>query len=115
MKRKTLCLAAVAVLAVAWIPALAEETIVAPATEVQDPVQDQAEDACLDYTPVEGSELEPALLLGIEGEAVAPKPKPCRQTCPDQPWCTCSYSGGGTRISCDPCCYQTYWGVICTS
>jgi hypothetical protein len=102
--------AVVGLAVLAWMPAAAAEDLAEAV-----PVQEESAEACLDYTPVEGSELEPTLLLGIEGEAVAPKPKPCRQACPDQPWCTCSYSGGGTRISCDPCCYQTWSGVICTS
>ena len=41
--------------------------------------------------------------------------KPCRP-CRDREWCTCTYSGsgGGTRVSCDPCCYQQYGGnIIC--
>jgi hypothetical protein len=41
--------------------------------------------------------------------------KPCRP-CRDREWCTCTYSGsgGGTRVSCDPCCYQQYSGeIIC--
>ena len=112
MKLKTLCLAAVAVLAVAWIPAVAEETIVAPATEVQDPVQDQAEDACLDYTPADETEAQPALLLGpADMQPVTPGCK----TCKDQPFCKCTYQGM-PRISCDPCCYVNNIGVqICLS
>jgi hypothetical protein len=41
--------------------------------------------------------------------------KPCRP-CQGREWCTCTYSGsgGGTRVSCDPCCYQQYGGqIIC--
>jgi len=41
------------------------------------------------------------------------KPKGC-QACPAQPWCGCTYNGY-PRISCDPCCYSTGWGQICTS
>ena len=104
MKVKPWCLLAiVCVAALVGVPATAGEDL-EPAV---DPVEDSAE-SCLDYTPVEGTELEPALLLGVEGDAVAPKPpkpKPCRQTCPDQPWCECTYQGQ-PRISCDPCCYQ---------
>ena len=39
--------------------------------------------------------------------------KPCRP-CQGREWCTCTYSGsgGGTRISCDPCCYRRYGGEI---
>ena len=39
--------------------------------------------------------------------------KPCR-ACSAQPWCGCTYNGY-PRISCDPCCYSTGWGQICTS
>ena len=39
--------------------------------------------------------------------------KPCR-ACREQPWCACTYNGH-PRISCDPCCYSTYAGPICTS
>lgn len=41
------------------------------------------------------------------------KPGGCK-ACPAQPWCACTYQGH-PRISCDPCCYQTYTGEICTS
>ena len=110
MRAKPWCLLAVACVAVlVGIPATAGEDL----QITVDPKGDSAE-TCLDYTPVEGLELEPALLLGVEGEAVAPKPKPCRQACHDQPWCECTYQGA-PRISCDPCCYQTYAGPICTS
>jgi hypothetical protein len=110
MKVKSWCFLAVACLALlVWSPATAAEDLVITV----DPDEESA-DSCLDYTPVDGVELEPALLLGIEGEAVAPKPKPCRQACPDQPWCECTYQGH-PRVSCDPCCYQTYIGLICTS
>ncbi|HEX5042343.1 MAG TPA: hypothetical protein VFV75_05530 [Candidatus Polarisedimenticolaceae bacterium] len=109
MRARTWCLVAAACVALlAAFPASAAEEV-GIAIDPQEPA-----DTCLDYTPVEGAQLEPALLLGIEGEAVAPKPKPCRQACPDQPWCECTYQGQ-PRISCDPCCYQTYYGVICTS
>lgn len=110
MRAKTWCLvAAVCVALLAWIPAVAGEDL----PIAVDPSEESA-DACLDYTPVDGVELDSALQLGTEKEAVAPKPKPCRQACPDQPWCECTYQGA-PRISCDPCCYQTYAGVICTS
>ena len=39
--------------------------------------------------------------------------KPCR-ACQAQPWCGCTYNGH-PRISCDPCCYSTGFGQICTS
>ena len=110
MRAKPWCLVAVVCVGLlASVPATADDDL----PIVMDPNEESAE-ACLDYTPVEGVELEPALLLGIEGEAVAPKPKPCRQACQAQPWCECTYNGA-PRISCDPCCYQTYVGVICTS
>jgi hypothetical protein len=44
-------------------------------------------------------------------DGAAPK-KPCRGACPDKPYCTCTYNGQ-PRVSCDPCCYQTYTGEIC--
>lgn len=110
MRAKFWCLLAIVCVAVlAGAPAVASENL-EPAVN---PVEESA-DSCLDYTPVEGAELEPALLLGTEQEAVAPKPKPCREACPDQPWCGCTYNGH-PRVSCDPCCYQTYIGLICTS
>lgn len=37
--------------------------------------------------------------------------KPCRP-CQGREWCTCTYPGGYTRISCDPCCYINYAGWI---
>ena len=37
--------------------------------------------------------------------------KPCRP-CVGREWCTCTYPGGYTRISCDPCCYINYAGWI---
>ena len=40
-------------------------------------------------------------------------PKHCK-ACSAQPWCACTYNGN-PRISCDPCCYSTYAGQICTS
>lgn len=51
-----------------------------------------------------------ATCVEASADAAASK-KPCR-TCPDKPYCTCTYNGQ-PRISCDPCCYQTYTGVIC--
>jgi len=111
MKVKTVCLAVAAVALLAWVPAAAEETV-APAAEAQNQVQDQAQDACLDYTPIGEtlpSGIEPALILERPGmEPVAPKPKPCRGCAP-------TYNGW-PRISCDPCCYVNDIGVqICTS
>jgi hypothetical protein len=49
-----------------------------------------------------------AVLTPIEATA-----KRC-QACPAQPWCGCTYNGH-PRISCDPCCYSTGFGQICTS
>ena len=46
-------------------------------------------------------------------DSIAAK-KPKCQACPQQPWCECTYNGH-SRISCDPCCYQTWAGPICTS
>ena len=51
-----------------------------------------------------------AVLTPVEAN---PKPKPCK-ACAAQPWCACTYQGH-PRISCDPCCYSTYTGQICTS
>ncbi len=42
-----------------------------------------------------------------------PNNKPCK-ACSAQPWCACTYQGH-PRISCDPCCYSTGFGQICTS
>src|SRR5512134_1872530 len=112
MRATSWCRIALVGLAVlAWMPAAASGDLPLALS-----AGDEAADACLDYTPVEESELEPAPLLGVEGEAVAPRPKPCKgaAACPDQPWCECTYNGA-PRISCDPCCYQAYYGVICTS
>ena len=49
-----------------------------------------------------------------EASAVEPSAskKPCHNPCPDKPYCTCTYNGQ-PRVSCDPCCYQTYTGWIC--
>jgi hypothetical protein len=108
MRAKTLCLAAAVAMAfLAWTPGVADDAPVVMDLDVE------SVDACLDYTPVDQSEMEPALLLEFEGEAVSPRPKPCR-ACPDQPWCSCTYNGH-PRVSCDPCCYSTYTGEICTS
>jgi hypothetical protein len=108
MKLKTLCLAAAAVVLLSWMPAAAaEEVVMAPAPEAQD----QAPDACLDYSPVEGTEAQPTLLLGPEMTPAAPGCK----TCKDQPFCKCTYQGY-RRVSCDPCCYANDIGVyICLS
>ena len=51
-----------------------------------------------------------AVLTPVEATANA---KPCK-ACRAQPWCACTYQGH-PRISCDPCCYSTYAGQICTS
>jgi len=37
--------------------------------------------------------------------------KPCK-TCPEKPYCTCTYNGQ-PRVSCEPCCYLTRTGEIC--
>ena len=105
MKVKTLCLAAILL---SCLPAAAaEDAVVVPATEAQE----QASDACLDYTPVEDIEAEPALLLGPEMSPATPGCKRCRE----QPFCACTYNGY-QRVSCDPCCYRNNIGtLICTS
>jgi len=109
MKGKICCLvAALAVALLVPMPAAAEEN----APLVLD-VQDQAPDACLDYTPADDLQAQPALLLGpADMEPAAAKP--CK-TCRDQPFCKCTYQGM-PRISCDPCCYVNNIGVqICLS
>jgi len=108
MKGKICCL--VAALAVAFlvpVPAMAEES--APLV-LQAPDPDP--DACLDYTPADELEAQPALLLGpADMQPVTPGCK----TCKDQPFCKCTYQGM-PRISCDPCCYVNNIGVqICLS
>ena len=105
MKFKAFCLAVVAVTLLAWMPAAAaEDPVLAPAAEAQD----QGQDACLDYTPVEDSDAQPALLLGpSDMEPVAPGCK----TCKDQPFCKCTYQGM-RRVSCDPCCYANDIGHL---
>ena len=108
MKLKTLCLAAAALVLLSWMPAAAaEDEVVAPAAQAQD----QAPDACLDYTPVEDTEAQPALLLGPEMTPATPGCKACKE----QPFCKCTYNGY-QRVSCDPCCYRNNIGtLICTS
>jgi len=54
---------------------------------------------------------------GSTGDTAAPasmERKPGCKACTLQPWCACTYQGY-PRVSCDPCCYQTYAGQICTS
>jgi|GEM_PF-3598351 hypothetical protein len=54
---------------------------------------------------------------GSAGNIAAPVSmdrKPGCKACTQQPWCACTYQGH-PRVSCDPCCYQTYAGQICTS
>jgi len=110
MKLKTLCLAVAAVALLAFVPALAEETVAPTPTapeQAQQPAQDGGQDACLDYSPVESAET-PALLLGpADMEPVAPGCK----TCKDQPFCKCTYQGM-RRVSCDPCCYANDIGHL---
>jgi hypothetical protein len=66
-------------------------------------------------TEAEVSEECDALQDGEANEGVSTplERKPCK-ACPDQPWCGCTYQGH-PRVSCDPCCYQTYAGEICLS
>jgi hypothetical protein len=41
--------------------------------------------------------------------------KPGCKSCPNQPWCGCTYQGY-PRISCDPCCYYSSNGqIVCLS
>lgn len=51
-----------------------------------------------------------ALLGGNDAEAKPPGPH-CKR-CKDRPWCGCTYNGA-PRISCDPCCYDTYPWPTC--
>ena len=97
----------------AWMPAAAAEN--PPAVPNLEEVSvEGSEDACLNYTPVEGPELQPEFAIEVESsDAAAKPPKPCRP-CQDQPWCACTYNGH-PRVSCDPCCYSTWTGEICTS
>lgn len=53
------------------------------------------------------------VLLGALAFFSPAEAKPCHR-CQAQPWCGCTYNGY-PRISCDPCCYSTGWGQICTS
>jgi hypothetical protein len=80
-------------------------------------LDEDAADACLNFTPVEEpkSDLELALLAVFpDAVTTAAKRKPCK-ACPDQPWCACTYNGY-PRVSCDPCCYVNNFGLqICTS
>ena len=85
-----------------------------------------SQDVCSETTPAAvGMEVEAPQDCGIDGaqgvdgalgDAAAPvsmERKPCK-ACPLQPWCACTYQGY-PRISCDPCCYSTGFGQICTS
>ena len=107
MKGKICCLvAALAVALLAPMPAAAEES--APLV-----LQAPDSDACLDYTPADDLQAQPALLLGPQDMEPAAA-KPCK-TCPNQSFCKCTYQGM-PRISCDPCCYVNNIGVqICLS
>ena len=107
--------AAAAVLALAFLlplPSAAADEGVPAQAALQ--LQDEGADACLDYTPAEGAEAQPALLLGpADAQPVTPESR-CK-ACKDQPWCKCTYNGM-PRVSCDPCCYVNNIGVqICTS
>lgn len=83
---------------------VAEETAAVPLLTMA--VPEEPTESCLDFTPAEPSELDTALSFDLDVlEAVAPKPKPCRQACQDRPWCECTYNGL-PRISCNPCCYM---------
>jgi hypothetical protein len=103
----------------ASMPAAAESPLAVP-NVVELSVQ-PSEDACANYTPVEGTELQSPLVPELTDEVITPAsanpaakpPKPCR-ACAAQPWCACTYNGH-PRVSCDPCCYSTYTGEICTS
>lgn len=64
----------------------------------------------------------PAALAAVAGDADATcgettadgtaSVKPCK-TCPNKPYCTCTYNGQ-PRVSCEPCCWRTYsGGLIC--
>lgn len=79
-----------------------------------------SQDVCSEATPAGGAALEAEAPqdceTGLPTDAAAPvsmERKPCK-ACQLQPWCACTYNGY-PRISCDPCCYQSYAGPICTS
>src|SRR5262245_36848945 len=116
MKAKTLALVAIAGIAIlASMPAAAvEKPTAVPNVEVV-PVEGTA-DACLNYTPVEATQELPELSIEVDGTDATPAAKPPKgcKACPDQPWCACTYNGH-PRVSCDPCCYSTWSGEICTS
>ena len=52
-----------------------------------------------------------ALLGGNNAEAMPPGGPHCKK-CKDRPWCGCTLDGA-PRISCDPCCYDTYPFMTC--
>ena len=116
MRAKTLALVALTGIGIlAWMPAAAADD--PPAAQiVEEFVVQPPEDACLNYTPVEGTEVQLQVVPEVENDAATPNAKPpkgCR-ACQEQPWCACTYNGH-PRISCDPCCYSTWSGPICTS
>ena len=107
-----LCLFPALALAAAPAPAPAsDEGLVDPLTAAEDygicreapPTLDLVEEAAPLSQDCEMKDLD----------SIAAK-KPKCQACPQQPWCECTYNGH-SRISCDPCCYQTWAGPICTS
>ena len=94
------------------------QPIVAPANDSPAGLERTVDPAQVlgNVAPSQGCELEKsdATVDSLEGDAgPRSKPKGCK-ACPDQPWCPCTYNGQ-PRISCDPCCYQTYTGEICLS
>ena len=107
--------AAVTLAALVSLPAAAVEAISTDEKAIAQPAPaadvDEAADTCLslNYTPVKPADDEPVLLAASK--------KPCRAgSCPNQPWCACTYNGY-PRVSCDPCCYTNpFTGQqICTS
>lgn len=53
-----------------------------------------------------------ALVGGDSAEAKGPPHPPGCRPCKDKPYCGCTYNGA-PRISCDPCCYDTYPLMTC--
>ena len=84
----------------AWSPASSDVCTETPAAAVD--LDADAQDCAMESGPAD---------LAAPGGAL--ERKPCK-ACPQQPWCECTYQGH-PRVSCDPCCYQTYAGQICTS
>jgi hypothetical protein len=119
MRMKTRCLIAIAAFGAFGafgLPAVAAEDgqpaverqrveVVEVVVEQVLEVGDEAADVSLDFTPAEGSEAEPALLLAPEKTPVTPQCKGCP-----------ARYNGFPRASCDPCCYVNDIGVrICLS